>query len=90
MTSSTAEMIYGGVPSKGFEGLSESPLGDSSSWKAFSTDLRKKNVDIMLKGVIRRADIFRLSADLVKNSGIVRAASAGVLGSWMISMHVQT
>lgn len=81
ITSSTAEMIYGGVPSNGFEGFSESPLGDSSSWKAFSTERRKKKVDMMLKGVIRRADIFRLSADLVKNSGIARGASAGVFGS---------
>jgi hypothetical protein len=82
-------MMYGGVPSKGLEGLRESPLGDSSSWKAFSTDLRKKNVDMTLKGVIKRADIFRLSADLVRNSGIVRGESGGVFGSWKYSMYVQ-
>lgn len=31
ITSSTADIIYGGLPSNGFDSLRDSPLGDSSS-----------------------------------------------------------
>lgn len=48
ITSSTADVMNGGLPSMALLKLNDSPDGDSSSWKAFSTDRLKKNVDMTL------------------------------------------
>src|SRR5690349_7052732 len=56
ITSSTAEVIYGG-----FEGgfwCIPKPGGASSSWNAFSTDRRKKNVVMLSKDEVSRLSTF--------------------------------
>jgi len=56
ITSSTAEVIYGGLEEDAGEvSDKERSDGDSSSWKAFSTERRQKKVVMVLKGTISRS-----------------------------------
>lgn len=75
MISSTAEVMCGGSACSGLCGLSVSPDGCSSSWKAFSTERREKNVVMALKGVMTRSEIFLARVDSATNSGSVKASS---------------
>lgn len=81
MTSSTAEMINGGLLSMGLLILKDSPVGHSSSWNAFSTDRRKKKVVRTLYGKTSLPETFRLRFDLVSTSGMVNGTSSGTPGS---------
>ena len=56
ITSSTAEVMYGGLEEDAWEvSNNERSEGDSSSWKAFSTERRQKKVVMVLKGTISRS-----------------------------------
>src|SRR3954453_17965949 len=70
MMSSTAEVMCGGLELSGLCGLRERSGGCSSSWKAFSTERRKKKVVMVLKGVIIRSVIFLMRVELSRNFGI--------------------
>src|ERR1700760_150268 len=72
ITSSTAEVMNGAFADSGFLLFSVRSEGDSSSWKAFSTERRKKNVVMMLKGSMRNIEIFLWRLLLVRYDGIVK------------------
>lgn len=57
MTSSTAETMKGGLrpAGRGLDGERWRLGGNSSSWKAFSTERRRKKVESVVKGRIRRS-----------------------------------
>lgn len=79
MTSSTAEVMNGGLASVDTGERSERVMseGGSSSWKAFSTERRMKNVVIAEKGARRRVSTLARSAELRRTGGI----ACGIVGS---------
>lgn len=64
--------MYGGFEGSGLWRLRERSDGCSSSWNAFSTDRRKKNVVIALKGEINRSETFLLRLELIRTEGNTR------------------
>jgi hypothetical protein len=73
ITSSTADVMYGGLEDDGGEVSDrERSDGDSSSWKAFSTERRQKKVVMVLKGLTSRSWTFWNNAELVMTGGSVR------------------
>ena len=91
MTTSTAEMMNGGLLSIGLLMFKDNPVGNSSSWNAFSTDRRKKNVAKVLYGSMSFPETFRLRLDLTRTSGRVSGASSDELGSCdrILELHIQ-
>lgn len=87
MTSSTAEVMNGGLASVETGERSESVRseGGSSSWKAFSTERRMKNVVIAEKGARRRVSTLARSAEWRRTGGIVCgivASESGAGSGW--------
>ncbi len=72
MTSSTAEVMCGGLEVSRLCRLRVRSGGCSSSWKAFSTDRRKKKVVIALKGEINRSATFLLRLEFTSRAGSKR------------------
>ena len=72
MTSSTAEVMCVGLEVSGLCRLRVRSGGCSSSWKAFSTDRRKKKVVIALKGEINRSATFLLRLEFTSRAGSKR------------------
>src|SRR5690242_5171192 len=72
MTSSTADVTNGGLEPRGLLGLSVKSGGDSSSWKAFSTERRKKKVVMALNGSMRWLPTLRCRLLLARNCGMTR------------------
>lgn len=83
MTSSTAEVMNGGLESVDTGERSERVMseGGSSSWKAFSTERRMKNVVIAEKGARRRVSTLVRSAELRRTGGIVCGAVTSESGA---------
>ena len=79
--SSMAEVMCGGSAFSGRWGFSVRPDGDSSSWKAFSTERRKKKVVIALKGDTRRSLIFWARGDSRKKLGSSNRLSSSASSS---------
>lgn len=81
MTSSTAEVMCGGLEVSGLCRLRVRSDGCSSSWKAFSTDRRKKKVVIELKGEINRSATFVLRLEFTSSAGSRRRSCSFVAAS---------
>lgn len=85
ITSSTAEVMKGALEVVETGELRESVRseGASSSWKAFSTERRQKNVVIAEKGSSRRDSTFWARREFWRRGGSVNgiATSASVEGS---------
>lgn len=81
ITSSTAEVMCGGLEVSGLCRLRFRSGGCSSSWKAFSTDRRKKKVVIELKGEINRSATFLLKLEFTSRDGRERRSCSFVVAS---------
>ena len=79
MMSSMAVVICGGLDEMGLCGFRVRLKGCSSSWKAFSTVRRKKKVERVAKGFMRRDWTFRERFEVVRKDG-VSVSVAEVLG----------
>lgn len=70
MMSSMAEVMCGGLELRGLCGLRDRSGGCSSSWKAFSTDLRKKKVVMRLNGEMILSWILRERFEEMRKDGV--------------------
>lgn len=85
MMSSTADVMNGGLAVIVVLGWRESPIGDSSSWKARSTERRRKNVENVLKGSIRVLVTFFDRADVVRKVGALSGCDCGAASETLLS-----
>jgi hypothetical protein len=72
--------MKGGLEPRGLLGLRVRSNGDSSIWKAFSTERRKKKVDMVLKGSTNASVMFLCNLLLARRSGMAICSSTPGFG----------